>query len=689
MAINYISAQNPQWLNYTNGDLVRSIEDDNNNLWVGTWGGLVKVNKATGTSSFYNVANSGLTCNIIYDIIIDENGTIWIGTWGGGLTTYNGTNWTTYDTSNSNIPNNFVVSLAIDSNQTKWIGTWDGGIVSFDGTNWTTYDTSNSVLPDNRVNSIETDSSGKIWVGTGVYGGYGGLASYDGINLIKYDTLDGYYIRTIAIDKDENIWIGSTNGLIKYDRTNWSFFTSYNSGLPDNSIHSLTTDTSDVLWIGTQNSGVVNYDGTIFNIVSNIVLPSNFVPSILIDKSDNKWIGTILGLTKYNGILSTNYNTSNSEIPYNNIEAIVIDNMNNKWIGTGKGLAEFDGINWTIYNDANSGIPAPSYIFSLFDNPLGNLWIGTSGRLTELDGTYWHTHSVYGTFCITMDNNGTIWAGTWGYGLSNYDGTNWITYDTLNSALPNNTVYSIAVDVIGNNWIGTEEGLAAFDGTNWTIYDTSNSNLPNNVVRSIAIDSSQTIWIGTEEGLVEFDGTNMTIYNIANSGIPNNVVKSITIDTNEVFWIGTEGGLAKFDGTNWTVYNNVNSGLPYNNVVSIAIDENGSKWMATKGEMGALGGGVAVFNEFGIPSSIKTNNNSEKNLKIYPNPASDYLYVESNTNLNIKYVEIINIKGSCVKRQNLNNNNQSQINVKNLSPGIYLLKVYSSNGIIVRKIIKR
>ncbi|MFN3134724.1 MAG: two-component regulator propeller domain-containing protein [Candidatus Kryptonium sp.] len=77
-----------------------------------------------------------------------------------------------------------------------------------------------------------------------------------------------------------------------------------------------------------------------------------------------------------------------------------------------------------------------------------------------------------------------------------------VNYNKLNSGLPDNWVYAIAIDSQGNKWIGTwGGGLAKFDGVNWTVYNTSNSGLPSNVVYAIAIDGQGNKWIGTGGGL--------------------------------------------------------------------------------------------------------------------------------------------------------------------------------------------
>ena len=551
--------------------------DGQNNVWVGTDGGLSKFDGENWKT--YNKANSGIPFNTITSVATDTQGNKWIGMtpyWngstnvGGGLAKLDGTTWTVYNTSNSGLPENYVLSIAIDGSVNKWIGTFGGGLAKFNGTIWTVYNSLNSGLPDNVVWSIAIDGLGNKWIGTS-----GGLAKFDGTSWTVYNTsnsgLPDNTVLSIAIDGSGNKWIGTWNGgLAKFDGTNWTVYNTSNSGLPDKYVNSIAIDVSENKWIGTYDSGLAKFDGTNWVIykTSNSGLPNNYVTSIAIDGSGNKWISTFFGgLAKFDDINWKVYTTSNLGLPDNLVRSIAIDGSGNKWIGTwgSGGLAKFDGTNWTVYNTSNSGLPA-NYINTIAIDGSENKWIGTGG------------------------------------GLAIFDGTNWTVYNISNSGLPDNHVLSIAIDGSGNKWIGTYSGLVKFDGTNWTVYNTSNSGLPSNDVSSIAIDNSGNKWIGTGGGgLARFDGTNWTVYNISNSGLPFNNVTSIVIDGSGNKWIGTGfydwgGGLAKFDGTIWTVYNSSNSGLPHNSVSSIAIDGSGNKWIGT------FRGGLAVYNGGGLPA---------------------------------------------------------------------------------------
>ncbi|MEN6512092.1 MAG: two-component regulator propeller domain-containing protein, partial [Chloroherpetonaceae bacterium] len=112
-------AENPQWLNFTNGNQINAIVEEGNTMWVGTDGGLVSIDKTTGDPTFYNSSNSGLPNNYVWSIAIDGSGTKWIGTLAGGLAQFDGTNWTVYHALKSGLPNNFVLSIAIDGSGTK------------------------------------------------------------------------------------------------------------------------------------------------------------------------------------------------------------------------------------------------------------------------------------------------------------------------------------------------------------------------------------------------------------------------------------------------------------------------------------------------------------------------------------------------------------------------------------------
>ena len=242
-------AQTSDWINYTSGAQVTAFVDDGNYLWVGSYGGLTRLNKTTGDMVHYNSANSQLPDNMISSIAKDVNGDLWVGT-DNGLGKFDGTNWTVYNSDNFPVWRSDITCLAIDAEGNKWIGVFMGGLVKFDGTNWTVYNTSNSGLPADDFRSMVIDADGNKWMATSG----GGLVKFDGTNWTVYNTessgLPSDHIGAVAIDINGDVWIGGS-GLTRFDGTNWIVYTEDNSPLPSNTVRCIAIDTDGNKWVGT------------------------------------------------------------------------------------------------------------------------------------------------------------------------------------------------------------------------------------------------------------------------------------------------------------------------------------------------------------------------------------------------------------------------------------------------------
>ena len=376
------NAQDPQWLNYNRGDKISSLAEEGNNMWVGTIGGLVKLDKITGISTFYNRANSGLPYNQISSITINENGIKWIGTNRGGLAEFDNTNWTNYIKLNCTLyPSiyNNINAIVIDENGTKWIGTQDRGLVAFDGTNWTFYNLSNSGLQTDHIFSLAIDENGTMWIGSDW-----GFYKYDGTNWTHYSTSNGVYLNralSIAIDQNGTKWV-ACRGLIELTDTSWTHYQIHNSGIPSNIVYSIAIDENNTKWIGTDTGGLAEFDGANW-ITYDIFVPGyplTHVSSIAIEDNGTKWFGASPGgLASFDGTNWTLYSVdSGLECDY--VHSIAIDQNGTKWIGTYcKGLKSFDGTNWTTNNTINSKLPVNDVETIAIDEN-DTKWIGFIGN---------------------------------------------------------------------------------------------------------------------------------------------------------------------------------------------------------------------------------------------------------------------------------------------------------------------
>ena len=575
--------QTPTWVNYNINDSVFDMVDDGHILWIGTGGsGLIKLNKITEELTTYNKANAGLPGNHISALATDSSGNVWIGTRKDGIGKFDGKNCVVYNTNNSELAHNqWNNAIEVDPEGNIWIGSlaW---LTIFDGKTWKSYKTGNPASSYIALYDIEFDSQGIAWIGASW-----GLGKVEGDSVIEaYGGID-YCIYSLAVDANDTLWIGTNHsGLIKYDGENSTRFDTTNSEIPGNIIYCMKFDSKGNLWMGT-NEGLARFDGeywTIYN-TENSDLPENVIFSLEIDQEDVLWLGFWhMGLVRFDGSNWKKYQLSSAALPSNNVYAIEIDKWHNIWFGTYKGLAKFDGTNWEMY-DEYTGLPNP-FIYSLESDRYGNLWIGARRDL-----------------CLTK-----------------FDGHNWTVYDTVNtlSRIPAQTqVNVLKLDSQENLWIGTEySGLMKFDGFNWTVYNMDNSPLPSNIVSEITEDTEGNLWIGTrhvgfltnegepviwEGGLVKKTGDGWTVYDKNNSDLPCSSICSLVFDSEGVLWISTRddldvvgeiygGGLTKFDGNGWHSYTIWNSPLTSNTIFDICIDEDENLWLGT------CSGGLVKFN---------------------------------------------------------------------------------------------
>ena len=100
---------------------------------------------------------------------------------------------------------------------------------------------------------------------------------------------------------------------------------------------------------------------------------------------------------------------------------------------------------------------------------------------------------------LAVDAQGIVWAGTWGGGLSRYDGKAWTQY-TVAEGLPGNHVFMLHIDPKGVMWVGTNNGLAKMQDGKFEVLTTQDG-LFNNAVFSMTTARDGTLWVGSFGGV--------------------------------------------------------------------------------------------------------------------------------------------------------------------------------------------
>jgi len=295
--------------------------------------------------TIYNSSNSGLTDNTVRCLAVDTSNVVWIGT-DNGLCRFDGTNWTAFTPSNSPLSDFYIRCITIDSINRVWVGTLSSGIFIYDGVSWQTINTGNSGISSNGIREIDFDTEGNLWVACAY-----GLSYFNGSAWQVWDFDGGFFtnnIASITFGPDKEKHIGTLNGGLHIldSLNNITYYTHYNSGLPDNTAYKVEFDDNGNLWMATPSAGLLVHlvgDNWLWYSQANFLFPTNSTNYISI-KGNLKYVTTYdKGLIIFDGTNSIEYNIANSGIPENYLHCVESDKNGILWVGTdNSGLVRLD-----------------------------------------------------------------------------------------------------------------------------------------------------------------------------------------------------------------------------------------------------------------------------------------------------------------------------------------------------------
>ena len=296
----------------------------------------------------------------------------------------------------------------------------------------TNYTVADGLITD-FIECIDIDINNNVWIGTSQ-----GIQKFDGVNWLNYNTSNisqilSDNIKDIYCASNGDIWVGTDFGVNRYDGINWYSYTTINSDLISNQIKSIDEDlTSGLIWFGT-NLGASSFDMSSWTSYSNNDLHWSGVSSVSFDNQGGIWFGHLYGgLTYYDGINFNKIDTSNGLLSQN-VTDLRIDNLGNKWVGTGGGISILDNQNLISQNYTRMYIlPPPDTL-----NPVVEIDIGS---------------------------NGNVWVAIYvGYlaegGVAYFDGVDWQDFD-ISDGLIGPNIRGIAIDIYNNAWVATSTGIS-------------------------------------------------------------------------------------------------------------------------------------------------------------------------------------------------------------------------------------
>ena len=411
-------------------------------------------------------------------------------------------------------------------------------------------------------------------------------------------------IRAIAQTADGYLWLGTDEGLARFDGYDFKIFNKANDDLPSNSITALAAAPGGSLWIGTTDGLTELRGGKFRTYTRQQGLPDDAVGSLFIDHTGALWIVAGIDLSRFENGKFTNF-APGPEIPVTSFRAVAEDREHNLWVAGFSALGKLAGGKFETVMNAED--LAGGVISGLAVDAQGNLWIGGSkgammrspaGQLRK----FTETSGLPDPFlrAIWVDRDGSVWAGTNG-GLARLEGERFVSAP-VGPDRGQDQVRCLFEDSEGDLWVGSNNGLTQLRDDVFTVYGKSEG-FPSDEPNVVYQDRAGRIWVGYHDaGLLMISGESRKLFT-TRDGLPNNEVFSIRETREGDLLVGTRGGLLRLHNGHFSSF------VPKDPLSRIVIfdameDSAGKIWLAGGAGLGWLQG-QQLHNVISGPPVIK------------------------------------------------------------------------------------
>jgi ligand-binding sensor domain-containing protein len=248
--------------------VISGIRTEPNINWFGSWTGLLK--KVEDNWSAFTPNNSSIPSIGVNEITGDKDGNLWLAT-DAGISMFDGIdNFSVYDETNTPIPCRYTKFIDITTNGDVWAGIVYneqicpepkiGYLARFKNDTWTIFSSQNSNMPEGDIRALKIDNNDNVWL----------VIDWE---LIKFNNTDfdiydipisilpsNSLINDIAFDTQNNLWLATTAGILKYENGTWKNITSENPDLSQEYFH-IAISEDNTKWFSEFGSELVKYTG--------------------------------------------------------------------------------------------------------------------------------------------------------------------------------------------------------------------------------------------------------------------------------------------------------------------------------------------------------------------------------------------------------------------------------------------
>ncbi|MBV9613209.1 MAG: hypothetical protein JO091_12095, partial [Acidobacteriaceae bacterium] len=446
-------------------------------------------------------------------------------------------------------------------------------------------------FPGGTAYAITQTADGYLWIGT-----ENGLVRFDGLNFRVFnrassnDDAFGPVLGLVA-DDGGNLWLRLAQPrLLLYRDGRFQDKLTDHSRLENNITAMCKSNDGEALFSGHVDD-VLRYDqGKFVPLVAKTETSNARVLSITETPEGTVWLGT-----REAGLVSLNKERTSSIVeglPDRKINCLVPFGNQELWIGTDHGIVRWTGTK--LSSPGVSTLLKDIQVLTMVKDRESNVWVGTSKGLYRINShgllsqEERENASASPVTALYEDREGNLWVGG-ARGIERFRDNAFLTYSSSNG-LPSDSNGPLYADAEGRTWFAPSEG-----GLYWLrdtqIENVANAGLSADVGYSIAGGGDE-VWIGRQQrGLTRLRRRGSVF--VANTythtdGLAQDSVYCVHRSRNGTVWAGTlSGGVSRFTNGRFITYTDVN-GLASNTVSAIEEGADGTMFFATPNGLSAL-----------------------------------------------------------------------------------------------------
>jgi signal transduction histidine kinase/ligand-binding sensor domain-containing protein/CheY-like chemotaxis protein/HPt (histidine-containing phosphotransfer) domain-containing protein len=437
-------------------------------------------------------------------------------------------------------------------------------------------------LPQSSAQAIARTPDGYMWIGT-----QEGLARFDGVRFTVFDSenepaIPSKNITSLFVDRGGRLWIGTRAGVAVLAKGHFGGVQSVDADLAHAYVRAMGQGAGDRVWVGTENGLFKIESAQVTSFAASDGSTDNRIRAVLEDHDGSVWVGTSSGLERLiaNHFEPVHFAASDHE----SATALLADSDGTLWIGSDSGAL------YRRVGERMEQVLAPGRLGAgvrgLTRDHEGSLWIATRGgglvrwRDGVVDALATDKFAGADLRAVLVDEEGSLWIGSYGSGLLRMrDGK--FTSAGHPEGLQGDSPWSITPRKAGGVWLGADGGVSSYSDGHFQ-HVAGPRGHETVAARAVLEDDARNLWVGTDgAGVYRLGPQGMRVFD-RRSGLSGDTVIALMQDSAARLWVGTNEGLDRIDHDRVTSLQSLLPETPRASVHLIYQDRSARIWVGTE-----------------------------------------------------------------------------------------------------------